>query len=82
MRETLQPIVQADPTSTTYRYDLGFAHRLTAQASHRTGDKDSARKHIEQAAVIFTELKAQKALRDSDQIILQELEQERAEYSR
>ncbi|CAN5735003.1 hypothetical protein BH20VER1_BH20VER1_19550 [soil metagenome] len=80
--ETLELSVQADPGSTTYRYDLGSAHRLAARASYRNGDKDTARRRIEQAAIIFEQLREQKALRDSDQVLLQELEQERAEYAR
>ncbi len=82
VRETLRPIVEADPGSTTYRYDLGFAHRLAAQASHRTGDSASARTHIDEAIAIFARLKEQKALRESDNAILLEMEQERIQYNR
>jgi tetratricopeptide (TPR) repeat protein len=82
VRDTLRPIVEADPGSTTYQYDLGFAHRLAAEASHRTGDTASARTHIDKAIAIFARLKEQKSLRESDNVILQEMEQERIEYNR
>ncbi|HEV3409601.1 MAG TPA: protein kinase, partial [Chthoniobacterales bacterium] len=82
VRETLRPIVEADPRTTTYQYDLGFAHRLAAQASSQTGDKNKAREHVEQAIAIVEKLRELNALRDSDKNLLAELEQEKAEYSR
>lgn len=78
--EALQPIVEADPLTTTYQYDLGMAHRLTAQACHKKGDNAKAIEQVDRAAAIFAKLRDVSSLRESDKNILEELELEKSQY--
>ena len=79
--ETLQPIVKADPGSTTTLGDLGMVYRLSAQAHHQKGENGLATGLVTQAIEIVQKLEARKALRDSEKGLLAELEQEKAQYT-
>lgn len=77
----LRPIADADPKSTTYRYDLSLAYRLSARAFHKKGDRARAMEFVQKALDILAALKAQNALKDSDNALLAEIEKEKAEYT-
>ena len=78
--ETLRPIVEADPNSTTTLGDLGMTYRLSAQAHHQKGENAKAIKLIDKAIGIVAALEKQKSLRDSEKGLLAELEEEKARY--
>ena len=81
-RSALVPIVEKDPESTTYRYDLGIADRLLAQAYFAAGDRAKALERIGSAIATFEALRKAKSLRESDAAILTEMEAERARYTK
>ena len=81
VRSILRPIVAADPTDTMYQNDLGIAQRLTAQGLHKKGDNTRAIEFAQKAIAIFERLRDQKSLAASDENVLTELKQERAEYA-
>jgi len=77
----LRPIVEAEPSETTYNYDLAFAHRLIAEAFHNQGASAKAIEHVDVAIAIVAKLKAANALRASDKQLPAELEQEKSVYA-
>jgi serine/threonine protein kinase len=76
----LRPIVEADPSSTTFNYDLAFAHRLAAQAFHNQGASATAVEHVDAAIAITAKLQAVNALRASDKELAAELASEKSVY--
>ena len=80
-QQTLQPIVEADSSSTTTLGDLGMAYRLLAQAHHQKGENQKAVELVEKAIAISKDLIQQSAVRDSEKDLLAELEIERAKYT-
>jgi tetratricopeptide (TPR) repeat protein len=76
----LRPIVEADPSTTTYNYDLAFAHRLAAQAFHNLGASATALEHVDVAIAIIAKLQAANALRASDKELPAELAAEKTVY--
>jgi tRNA A-37 threonylcarbamoyl transferase component Bud32/tetratricopeptide (TPR) repeat protein len=79
---TLRPIIATNPGDTTYQSDLAFTQQLLARALYRNGERGRALNAATEAKTIYTRLRDQNALRASEKTVLQELEEERAEYSR
>ncbi len=80
--DIMVPIAEADKATTTYQYDVGIAHRLSAQVYFETGDAGKAIESIDKALAIIRHLKEIDSLRDTDKDLLTELENEKAEYLR
>ncbi len=78
--ETMIPIAEADKETTTYQYDIGIAHRLSAQVVFHKGDAPGAIAAINQAIAIIRHLKDVNSLRDTDKDLLAELEKEKTQY--
>ena len=76
------PIAEKDNETTTYRYDLAVGHRLIAESYFKLADSNAAIENIDKAISLVNGLKAENAIRDSDQDLLAELEKERAGYSK
>jgi non-specific serine/threonine protein kinase/serine/threonine-protein kinase len=79
-RETLQLIVGANPSTTTYRYDVAMTDRLSAEALHKLGDHPRAIESVDRAIAEVAQLRELKSLRESDKHLSAELEQEKASY--
>jgi tetratricopeptide (TPR) repeat protein len=80
--EILQPIVKADPNSTTTLGDLGTTYRFLAQAHHLKREDLQANELIDKAIAITRDLIQRQAVRDTDKNTLAELEMEKATYAR
>jgi non-specific serine/threonine protein kinase/serine/threonine-protein kinase len=78
--DTLLPIAEADKETTTYLYDLGIAHRLSAAVFFHKGDVTQALSSIDRSIEIIRHLTEINSVRDTDKDLLAELEKERAEY--
>jgi non-specific serine/threonine protein kinase/serine/threonine-protein kinase len=76
----LVPIVEKDPATTTYYYDIGVAHRLAAEAAYKKGDRGAAVENVDRAIQINRELAAKNSLRESDKGLVAELEKEKSLY--
>jgi tetratricopeptide (TPR) repeat protein len=77
----LRPVIAANQRDTTLRYDLGFAQQLLARALHQTGEHSRALETVDEAQMIYTQLRDLNALRQSDEHILPELAEEKEAYS-
>ena len=80
-RETLQPIVDINPDTTTYRYDIALTDQLAAQALHMLGRNTQAIEAIDKAIKQIAELRDLRSLRESDMNLLNEFEQAKATYA-
>lgn len=79
--EIMIPVAEADKATTTNRYDIGIAYRLSAEAYFRKGEKTKAVELMDKAIALVTELKELNALRDADKNLISELEKERTAYA-
>lgn len=80
--EIMIPIAEADKSTTTNRYDISIAYRLSAEAYFQKGDRQKAVEFIEKAIPMIQNLKEENALRDADKNLLSELEQEKNLYAK
>jgi len=80
--QIMTAIAEADKATTTNRYDLGMAYRLSAEAYYQKGDRAKAVEFIEKAILLIQNLKELNALRETDKNLLTELENEKALYSK
>lgn len=80
--QIMTAISEADQATTTNRYDLAMAYRLSAQAYYEKGDKAKAAEFIDTAINLVRQLKDAGALRDADKNLPAELENEKAEFAK
>ena len=78
--ETMIPITKADTETTTYLYDLGIAHRLSAKVFFKKGDVSQATASVDKAIAIIRHLTEIDSIRDTDKDLLADLEKEKATY--
>lgn len=80
--DTMAPIAEADPNTTTYQYDIAIGHRLSAEVFSAKGDVARAVESIDKSIAIIRHLKSVNSLRDVDKDLLSELETEKTTYLR
>ena len=80
--QIMTAIAEADKATTTNRYDLSMAYRLSAEAHYQKGERAKAVEFIEKAILLIQNLKELNALRETDKNLLTELENEKALYGK
>ena len=78
--DTMVPIAEADPATTTYQYDVSTGHRLSAEVFFNQGKTAQAIESIDRAIAIVQRLGELNALRETDRTLLQELSKEKDTY--
>ena len=78
--DTMVPIAEADPATTTYQYDVSTGHRLSAEVFFNQGKTAQAIESIDRAIAIVQRLSELNALRETDRTLLQELSKEKDTY--
>lgn len=81
-QQPLEAVVEKDPLTTTFKYDLAKVYRLFAKAYAAKSDKKLAADFIEKAIFAVTELKQKGALKKADEDLLAELEKEKSLYTK